>query len=92
MTITGAIVLFAVIWFLALLIALPLRIVSQDEAGTVTRGTPPSAPTNPQVRRKMFWVTVITVALWLPLVVIIASGWIGIDDVDIWGRMSPRTD
>ncbi|QHQ36081.1 DUF1467 family protein [Algicella marina] len=87
MTITGAIVLFSVIWFMGLLIALPLSLQSQDEAGDVAPGTSPSAPTNPQIRRKMFWVTVVTVALWLPLCGIIASGWISIADIDIWGRL-----
>lgn len=87
MTITGAIVLFAVIWFMGLLVALPLRLTSQDEAGEIVPGTPPSAPTNPQVGRKIKWVTAITILLWLPLVGIIASGWITIEDIDVWGRL-----
>ncbi len=87
MTITGAIVLYAVLWFLGLLIALPLRLTTQDEAGEVVPGTPASAPTNPQVKRKMFWVTIIAFILWLPLVLIISSGWIGLEDIDFWGRM-----
>ena len=87
MTITGAIVLYAVLWFLGLLIALPLRLTTQDEAGEVVPGTPASAPTNPQVKRKMFWVTIISFILWLPLVLIISSGWIGLEDIDFWGRM-----
>ncbi|MEM1268153.1 MAG: DUF1467 family protein, partial [Pseudomonadota bacterium] len=82
MTITGAIVLFAVIWFLTLLVALPLRLKSQDEMGDVVPGTPRSAPANPQIRRKLFWTTVATVVIWLPLVLLIASGAITVRDID----------
>ncbi len=87
MTITGAIVLFAVIWFMGLLVALPLQLTSQEEAGEIVPGTPPSAPTNPQIGRKIKWVTLVTIALWLPLVLVIASGWITIEDIDFWGRL-----
>ena len=44
MTITGAVVLFAVIWFVSLLVALPIGIRTQGEAGNVAPGTPSSAP------------------------------------------------
>ncbi len=81
MTITGAIVLFAVYWFMTLLVVLPLRLTTQEEAGAVTPGTPPSAPANPNLRRKMLWTTVVTMVLWLPTCGIIASGWITPADV-----------
>ena len=38
MTVTGAIVLFAVIWFVALLVALPIGVTTQEEAGEITPG------------------------------------------------------
>ncbi len=88
MTITGAFVLFAVIWFMALLIALPLRLKTQGDLGEVAPGTPASAPTNPDVRRKMFWVTVITIVLWVPLCAIIWLGIFSIEDVDFYNRLN----
>jgi predicted secreted protein len=87
MTITAALVLFAVIWFLALLIALPFQIRTQEEAGEIVPGTPASAPTDPMIRRKMFWVTIVTVALWIPLCAFIIWGGVTVRDIDIWGRM-----
>ena len=87
MTITAAIVLFSVIWFMLLFIALPLRLKSQDEAGEVVPGTPASAPADPKLRKKFFWVTVTTVVLWVPLVWVIMSGVISIKDIDFFGRM-----
>ncbi len=87
MTITAAIVLFAVIWFMCLFIALPLRMQSQDEAGSVVPGTPASAPADPKLKKKAFWVTIVTIALWVPLVWVISSGVISIEDMDFFGRM-----
>lgn len=86
MTITGAIVLYAVFWFMGLLVALPLGLKTQGDVGA-DPDTPAYTPLNANVRRKMLWVTAIAFALWLPLTLLIASGWIGVEDVDIWGRM-----
>lgn len=87
MSITGAIVLFAVIWFLVFLIVLPLGMTSQSEAGEVVPGTHASAPSEARVKRK-FWITTgVTVVLWAVAAGIILSGWITIHDLDFFHRM-----
>ncbi len=90
MAITSAIVLFAVIWFMLLLMALPMRMKSQEQDGEVVPGTPSSAPVNPMIGKKMIWVTVITIVLWVPLVAFIVSGVVSVQDIDFFGRMGPR--
>jgi predicted secreted protein len=87
MSITSAFVLFAIIWFVSLLVALPIGLTTQEEAGDVTPGTPPSAPADPKIGKKMFWVTVVTLALWIPLCAVIIWGGITVRDLDIWNRM-----
>ena len=87
MTITSALVLFAVIWFMLLFMALPLRNRSQSDDGERVPGTPASAPVNPMIGKKMLWVTVITVVLWGLLVWLILSGILTIEDIDVWNRM-----
>jgi predicted secreted protein len=87
MTVTAAIVLFAIIWFVSLLVALPIGITTQEEAGDVTPGTPPSAPVDPKIGQKMFWVTVVTLALWIPLCAVITWGGLTVRDLDVWHRM-----
>ena len=57
MSITSAIVVYAVLWFLILLMILPIGIRSQSEAGEIEPGTPGSAPENPMILRKMLWAT-----------------------------------
>ena len=51
-SITGAIVLYAVTWFLVFFMVLPVRFVSQGDAGEVVPGTPPGAPATHIVARK----------------------------------------
>lgn len=88
MTITSALVLFAVIWFLLLFMALPLGQKSQEEDGERVPGTPASAPVNPMVGKKMFWVTVVTVIIWVPLCLFIVYGPLTMKDLDFYGRMN----
>ncbi|MGE4610111.1 MAG: DUF1467 family protein [Paracoccaceae bacterium] len=89
MAITSALVLFAVIWFMLLLIALPMRMKSQEEAGEIVPGTPASAPVDPMIGKKMFWVTVVTTVIWVPLVAFVVSGVVSIQDIDFYSRMGP---
>lgn len=82
MTITGAIVLFSVIWFIVFLCVLPTRHVTQEEAGEVAPGTVRSAPVDPQIGRKARLTTVITLVVWALISGVILSGWISIRDTD----------
>ncbi|MEM8871090.1 MAG: DUF1467 family protein [Pseudomonadota bacterium] len=89
MTITGAMVLFAVFWFMGMLIALPLGLRTHGDEGTDGADAPASAPVNANVKRKMLWVTLISAVLWVPVCLLIASGWITVADLDYWGRADP---
>lgn len=87
MTITGALVLFAVIWFLALFVALPIGERSQSESGEVVPGTPASAPVNAMLKKKIIWVTLVSLVLWAILCGVIVSGIFKVEMFDIFGRM-----
>ena len=88
MTITAAIVLFSVIWFMVFFMVLPLRFVSQADAGAVVPGTPRSAPSDAQVGRKAWITTAIAVVLWIVIAGVILSGWISLDDIDLFRKGS----
>lgn len=85
MTITGAIVLFSVTWFMVFFCVLPLRFQSQADSGKIVPGTPASAPAQENVGRKAKVTTLVALLIWGVLVGIIMSGWIGIDDLNIFG-------
>ena len=86
MTITAAIVLFAIIWFMVLFICLPLKVKTQGDSGEVVPGTPESAPENGDLKHKILLVTAITGVLWVISFSIIVSEIIKIDDIDIFNN------
>ncbi|QYZ68172.1 DUF1467 family protein [Neotabrizicola shimadae] len=92
MTITAAIVLFAVIWWMTFFIVLPLRFTSQRDAGVIVPGTPASAPADFQVARKAKITTAVAVGLWIVFAAIITSGLISVEDFDINGVIQENRD
>ncbi len=89
MAVTSMGVVFAVIWFMTLFVVLPLGNKSQREDGHVAVGTPASAPSNPQMRRKFRITTLIAICLSIPVILIIHYGWISIDQIDLFKRFGP---
>lgn len=87
MSITGAIVLYAITWFMTLFSVLPYRTVSQDEAKDIVPGTPPGAPAGEVMKRKAWVTTLIATPIWVVIVAVIMSGWITIEDLDWFGRI-----
>lgn len=68
MPIYSAFVLYAVLWFLILLMVLPLGVRSQEEAGDVAPGTPAGAPSESRILLKMLCATIgaaaVLAAVW----------------------------
>lgn len=89
MSITGAVVLFATLWFLVFFVVLPIRLVSQGDAGEVMPGTPQGAPAGHVVGRKARITTIVTALLWAVIAGIIQSGVISVEDIDMRGVMAP---
>lgn len=88
MAITSALVLFAVIWFMTLLIIIPIRLETQGDQGKVVEGTHAGSPANPQMKKRMIITTAITFVLWVVIVGTILSGAISVRDLDWFNRMA----
>lgn len=86
MQITSALVLLAVIWFMTLFIVLPIRMRTQGDEGRVTMGTPAGAPARINMRRKVKITSIVAFVVWVPLCTVILSGWITVDDFDLFNR------
>ena len=71
MTITSAIVLLSVYWFIILFIILPINVTTQNDERNIIEGTAPSSPVNPNLKRKFFITTLVSVILWIPTCLII---------------------
>ncbi len=88
MSITSAIVLFAVIWFLTFLMVIPVRLKTQGDLGEIVPGTHAGAPEVHNLKRKAWITTWITIGLWIVIAGIILSGWITWTDFD-WTKNLP---
>ena len=91
MSITSALVLFAVLWFLTFLVVIPIRLKTQGDAGTVVPGTHAGAPEDHNLKKKAWITTAIAAVLWAVITSIILSGAITIRDLDVFNRMGPAT-
>ena len=84
----SGIVLFLVIWFMVFFIVLPLRLVTQGEQGEIVPGTHASAPSDPQLKRKVKITTLWAAGLWVIIAGTILSGAITVRDIDWFDRMA----
>lgn len=91
MSVTSAIVLFAVIWFMVFFVVLPLRLTTQGDEGKIVPGTHASAPADPQMWKRARLTTWWAVGLWIVIAGTILSGAITVRDIDVMGRMGPES-
>jgi predicted secreted protein len=84
MTITAGLVLFSITWFMVFFCVLPLRFVSQGEAGKITPGTPSSAPEDAMIGKKAKITTAIAAVIFVILFAVITSGLITRDNMDVF--------
>ena len=89
MGVTSALVLYAVIWFMTLLIVLPIRVQTQGDTGEIVPGTHAGSPEVHHMRRKLWITTGVSVVLWVIIAGIILSGWITVEDLE-WYTKSPE--
>jgi predicted secreted protein len=71
MTITSAIVLLSVYWFIILFIILPINVTTQNDERNIINGTAPSSPVNPNLKRKFSITTIVSIILWIPTCLVI---------------------
>ena len=89
MSITSAIVLYAVLWFLTFLIVIPIRLQTQGDVGEIVEGTHAGSPEHHYLKQKAWITTGIAAALWLVIAGIILSGAVTVRDIDWFDRMGP---
>ncbi|WP_324457180.1 DUF1467 family protein [Pararhodobacter sp.] len=75
-------VLYAFLWFLTLLVVLPIRLKTQEDVGEVVPGTPRSAPADPQIGKRVIITTIAATVIYAIIVGIILSGVITVNEMD----------
>ncbi|MCK0150093.1 DUF1467 family protein [Marivita sp. S6314] len=92
MSITSALVLYAVIWFMVFLIVIPIRLQTQGDVGQIVPGTHAGSPEVHNLKKKAWITTWVGLGLWVVIAGIILSGWITIRDIDVFDRMGPAPE
>ena len=64
MSLTTAVAIYFIIWWVVLFAVLPWGIRSQEESGAVAPGTDPGAPVIHGVWRKLMWTTVVSTVIF----------------------------
>ncbi|MGR3616767.1 MAG: DUF1467 family protein [Paracoccaceae bacterium] len=82
MTITAALVLYSVLWFLTFLVIIPIRLKTQGDMGEVVPGTHASSPEHHNLKKKAWITTGVAAALWAVIATIILTGAITIADIE----------
>ncbi len=87
MGIASGIVLYLVFWFMTFLVALPIRIQTQGEAGEIVPGTHDGSPQQHHLKKKAVITTIVAAILWAIAAYIIITGTITVRDIDMFNRM-----
>ena len=89
MSITSALVLYAVLWFLTFLVVIPIRLQTQGDVGEVVPGTHAGAPHNHNLKLKAKITFAVAAVMWLILWWIITFDIITVRDFDWMNRLPP---
>ncbi|WP_299845160.1 DUF1467 family protein [uncultured Roseovarius sp.] len=87
MGIASGIVLYLVFWFMTFLVALPIRIQTQGEAGDIVPGTHDGSPQQHHLKKKAIITTIVAAVFWAIAAYIIITGTITVRDIDMFNRM-----
>jgi predicted secreted protein len=86
MSLSFAIAIYAIIWWIVLFAMLPIGVRTQEEEGDIAPGTAESAPHAPRLLAKMLATTVVASLIFAVVYVIIAHRLITLDDIPFLPR------
>jgi len=92
MSITSAIVLYAVCWFMTFLVVIPIRLQTQGDVGKVVPGTQAGAPEHHYLKKKAWITTGVAAVIWGILFWIVSQGIIEVRDFDWMNRLPPISE
>jgi predicted secreted protein len=82
MSVLSGIAIFFIMWWVVLFAILPIGVRTADEAGDAyVEGQARSAPSKPQLWRKVFWTTCVTSLIFGLFVANLHYGWLSLDDL-----------
>lgn len=78
-TISTALAIYFVIWWVTLFLTLPFGIRSQHEDGVGAAGTDPGAPITTRMGRRLLWTTALSAAIYALATLAYNAGYLSIE-------------
>lgn len=88
MTVTTAIAIYFLIWWITLFAVLPFGVRRQDEDGGIAPGTDPGAPAVPRLGMKLLWTTLVASVIFALCYVVYVNGWLPFGTLEKWLGLS----
>lgn len=90
MSLTSALAIYFVTWWIVLFVVLPWGVRSQAEKGEVVAGSEPGAPAVPHIGRKMLWTTFVSALVFGLFYLAYTRKVVSLDDLGtLWGLLQP---
>ena len=89
MSLSFALAIYAIIWWIVLFAILPIGVRTQEEEGDVSPGSAESAPHSPRLLAKMLATTVVASIIFAVVYVIIVHKVITLDQIPFLPRYQP---
>jgi len=86
MSLSLALAIYFICWWIALFIVLPIGVRTQEEEGSVEPGTPSSAPAAPRLFRAIIFTTLLGGVLFAAVFSIIVFELFALDDIPFLPR------
>jgi predicted secreted protein len=83
-SVTTAIAIYFVLWWVVLFAILPWGVRSQEESGSVSPGTDPGAPSIPALWRKLLWTTIATTVVFAVAVLLFQYRIVTLESLAYW--------
>jgi predicted secreted protein len=64
MSLTTAVAIYFILWWIVLFAVLPWGVRSQQETGEIVPGSDPGAPSIPKLAAKLLWTTAVTTVIF----------------------------
>ena len=84
MTVTTAIAIYFLIWWITLFAILPFGVDRQDEEGAIAPGTDPGAPSIPRLAMKLLWTTGVASVIFALCYVVYVNHLLPLDTLAGW--------
>ena len=87
MSVTTAVAIYFLIWWITLFAVLPFGVHRQDEDGAIAPGTDPGAPAIPRLGLKLLWTTGVASAIFGLCYLVYVNRLLPLDTLAAWLRL-----